>query len=202
LLADPAAAAHADAAAPRPRRIPKALWVLGTVAFLGLVCEGAMYDWAAIFMRDVAGASVALSSYGYAAFSTGMALGRFGADPLRRHVPGTHLLTLSAWLGFIGITLAIACPWPATTLAGFLLMGLGVANLMPFFFLAGAKLPGMAPAEGVAGVARFAYAGMLLGPPMIGTIAHHATLRAGLGVVALTMGWIARWGIRRINRPA
>jgi len=198
----------ADEAAPQDgppggaRRIPPALWVLGVVAFLGLVCEGAMYDWAAIYMRDVAGASTGASGYGYAAFSTGMAAGRFGADRLRRRWPERGILTASAWLGFIGIALALLAPVPAAVLPGFLLMGLGVANLMPFFFLAGTRLPGLSPAEGVAGVARFAYAGMLFGPPLIGAIAHQGTLRAGLAAVAATMGWIAWRGIRRIYRIA
>jgi len=198
LLADAASPQNApqDGAA----RIPRALWVLGVIAFLGLVCEGAMYDWAAIYMRDVAGTSTGASGYGYAAFSLGMAAGRFGADPLRRRWPEQGILTASAWLGCAGITLALLVPTPAGALPGFLLMGLGVANLMPFFFLAGTRLPGLSPAEGVAGVARFAYAGMLFGPPVIGAIAHQGSLRAGLAAVAVTMGWIALRGIRRIYR--
>lgn len=184
------------------RRIPRELWVLGIVAFLGLVSEGAMYDWAAIYMRDVAGAATQVSGYGYAAFSTGMAAGRFGADFLRRRVSAQTILGYSTWLGFAGISLAIAYPSREVALAGLLLMGLGVANLMPFFFLAGTKLPGLSPAEGVAGVARFAYAGMLFGPPVIGAIAHLASLRVGLAAVAVTMGWIAISGIRRIRAIA
>ncbi len=180
--------------------IPRVLWILGIVAFLGLVCEGAMYDWAAVYMRDVAGAPTAQSGYGYATFATGMAVGRFSADLLRRRYSDERLMTVSAWLGCLGMTLAIIAPWPVTSLVGFTLMGLGVANLMPFFFLAGARLPGMSPAAGVAGVARFAYVGMLLGPPLIGGITHLSSLRVALALVALTMGWIALAGIRRVCR--
>ncbi|WP_082621387.1 MFS transporter [Bordetella sp. N] len=180
--------------------IPRVLWILGAVAFLGLVCEGAMYDWAAVYMRDVAGAPTAQSGYGYATFATGMAVGRFSADLLRRRFSDERLMTVSAWLGCAGMTLVIAAPWPWPSLVGFTLMGLGVANLMPFFFLAGAKLPGMSPAAGVAGVARFAYVGMLFGPPLIGGITHATSLRIALALVALTMGWIALAGIRRVCR--
>lgn len=198
LLPDPRASAP-DAAAVTPAHgTPRALWILGTVAFLGLVCEGAMYDWAAIYMRDVAGASLQQSSYGYAVFSLGMALGRFSADFLRRRVSARRLLGVSAWLGFLGIALAISWPQPLASGVGLALMGLGVANFMPLFFLAGSKLPGMSAAAGVAGVARFAYAGMLFGPPLIGAVAHLGTLRMGLGVVAVTMGVIALFGIRKV----
>lgn len=200
LLADPRpdhAGEHAAAG-----KIPYALWVLGIVAFLGLVCEGAMYDWSAIYMHDVAGASLAASGYAYAAFSLGMAAGRFCADPLRRRVRTSTLLSASAWLGFAGICTVIAFPVPAGSLAGLAMMGLGVANFMPFFFLAGTKLPGLSPAAGVAGVGRFAYAGMLFGPPLIGAITHATSLRFGLGAVAVTMGAIALVGIRQVHRVA
>jgi predicted MFS family arabinose efflux permease len=184
----------------RSGRAPAALWVLGFFAFLGLICEGAMYDWASVYLRDVAHAAPQLASYGYAAFSTGMACGRFAADPLRRRVGDGRTLSVGTWLGFAGIALAVCIPEPSWTLAGFLLMGLGVANLMPFFFLAGARLPGMSPAQGVAAIARCAYAGMLLGPAIIGGITRHAGLQAALGAVAVIMGLIASVGIRQARR--
>lgn len=191
---------HEDAAAAGRRRVPAALWVLGFFAFLGLICEGAMYDWASVYLRDVAHAAPQLASYGYAAFSTGMACGRFAADPLRRYIGDSRTLAISAWMGFAGIALAVCLPQPAWTLAGLLLMGLGVANLMPFFFLAGARLPGLSPAQGVAAIARWAYTGMLLGPAIIGGITHHSTLRVALAVVAAIMGLIAAVGIRQVSR--
>lgn len=198
LLAD--GPAHGEAAAVNPGRASAALWILGFFAFLGLLCEGAMYDWASVYLRDVAHAAPQLASYGYAAFSTGMACGRFAADPLRQRIGDSPTLVASTWTGFAGILLAVCLPEPMGTLAGFLLMGLGVANLMPFFFLAGARLPGVSPAQGVAAIARWAYTGMLLGPAIIGGIAHHAGLRMALGVVAVLMGLIAAVGIRQVIR--
>jgi MFS family permease len=198
LLAD--APAHGEAAAVRGGRAPAALWVLGFFAFLGLICEGAMYDWASVYLRDVAHAAPQLASYGYAAFSSGMACGRFAADPLRRRVGDGRTLSGSAWLGFAGIAMAVCLPQPMWTLVGFLLMGLGVANLMPFFFLAGARLPGMSPAQGVAAIARWAYSGMLLGPVIIGGITHGAGLQLALGAVAVIMAVIAAVGTRQVLR--
>ncbi|AOB33909.1 amino acid ABC transporter permease [Bordetella sp. H567] len=194
------APAQDDAASGKRRQASAALWVLGFFAFLGLICEGAMYDWASVYLRDVTHAAPQLASYGYAAFSTGMACGRFAADPLRRRIGDSRTLAASAWMGFAGITLAVCLPEPAWTLAGLLLMGLGVANLMPFFFLAGARLPGLRPAQGVAAIARWAYTGMLLGPAIIGGITHHANLRVALMIVAAIMGLIAAVGIRQVSR--
>ncbi|WP_092138573.1 MFS transporter [Cupriavidus sp. YR651] len=174
----------------------RALWLLGLMAFLGLVGEGAMYDWTSVYMRDVAAAPLGWISFGYAAFSGGMACGRFGGDRLRARFGDADTLTGSAWLGFAGIALAIAVPLPLAALVGFSLMGLGAANMVPIFFVAASRLPGVAPAEAIARVARFAYVGLLLGPVLIGGVAHVADLRIGIAVVALTMGWIALFGAR------
>jgi len=197
LLADhpvqPPSAHHRDHAV-------KALWLLGVMAFLGLVGEGAMYDWTSVYMRDVALAPAAWISAGYAAFSAGMACGRFGGDRLRARWTDARTLRISAWVAFAGIALALLWPVPLAALAGFTLMGLGAANMVPVFFVAASRLPGVAPAEAIARVARFAYIGLLLGPVIIGGVAHASSLRYGLGVVALTMGWIALAGAR-LARP-
>ena len=178
----------------------RALWLLGLMAFLGLVGEGAMYDWSSVFMREVAQAPDAWTSAGYAAFSGGMACGRFGGDRLRARWSDARTLAGSAWVAFVGIMLALLWPVPVATLTGFALMGLGAANMVPIFFVAASRLPGVAPAEAIARVARFAYIGLLLGPVMIGGVAHASSLQYGLGVVALTMGWIALAGAR-LARP-
>ncbi|WP_238266272.1 MFS transporter [Cupriavidus pauculus] len=178
----------------------RALWLLGLMAFLGLVGEGAMYDWTTVYMREVAMAPLAWISFGYAAFSGGMACGRFGGDRLRARFGDARTLTGSAWLGFAGIALAIAVPWPLAALVGFSLMGLGAANMVPIFFVAASRLPGVSAAEAIARVARFAYVGLLIGPVLIGGVAHLTTLRVGIAVVALTMGYIALFGARAVRR--
>ncbi|MBP0622973.1 MFS transporter [Cupriavidus consociatus] len=189
----PGAAHHRDHAV-------RALWLLGLLAFLGLIGEGAMYDWTSVYMRDVTGAPTGWISLGYAAFSGGMACGRFGGDRLRARLGDGATLAGSAWLGFAGIVLALVAPLPLAALAGFTLMGLGAANMVPIFFVAASRLPGVAPAEAISRVARFAYLGLLLGPVLIGGVAHLADLRLGLAVVALTMGWIALAGARSARR--
>ena len=189
----PAAPHHQDHA-------DRALWLLGVMAFLGLIGEGSMYDWTSVYMRDVTRAPAGWVSLGYALFSGGMATGRFTGDSLRARFGDAATLTASAWTGFAGIVLAIVWPVPAAALAGFTLMGFGAANMVPIFFAAASRLPGVAPAEAIARVARFAYVGMLLGPVLIGGVAHLSDLRYGLCVVAATMGWIALAGSRAARR--
>ena len=64
-------------------------------------------------------------------------------------------------------------------LAGFALVGLGFANMVPVLFSAAGQLPGIAPAQGIAAVASVGYFGMMAGPPLIGFIAEARSLAAG-----------------------
>ncbi|GHD65884.1 MFS transporter [Jeongeupia chitinilytica] len=196
LIADPAVSA---VSADKHAHAGRLLWVIGILAFLGLVAEGAMYDWTAIYLRDVA-KSAALASFGYATFSGGMAVGRFSGDALRARLGMLRLLMLSGSIGLAGIVLALAWPNPWAALLGFLLMGLGCANLVPIFFVAASRLPGLHAGEAIAAVARLAYVGMLIGPVLIGFVAEHAGLRTALWLVALSIAWIAIDGSRVLKK--
>lgn len=166
--------AHGGPHANRWRSTP--LWALGAIALIALIAEGAMYDWATVYMRDVVSASPAFSSAAYAAFSGGMAAARFAGDAVR------------ACVGMIG---ALALPYPLVALAGFTLMGLGLANMMPVLFAAAARVEGIHAAEGLAHVAGLAYFGLLFGPVVIGAVAQAANLSVGLSIVALCAALVA-----------
>lgn len=191
---------HAEGESAHPTT-GRTLFLLGVLAFLGLVGEGAMYDWTTVYMREIAQSPEAIASAGYAAFSGGMALARFGGDFARGRWGNMRVLGASGVLATGGILLALLWPAPMAVLTGFALMGVGAANMVPIFFITASRLPGVPAAEGIAAVARFAYVGLLIGPVIIGLIAHRSDLRWGLSVVALTMALIALAGPRSIRLP-
>src|SRR5947209_7214738 len=53
------------------------LFGLGVLAFFGLLAEGAMADWSAVYLRDTLETTPAVAAAGFAAFSLAMAAGRF-----------------------------------------------------------------------------------------------------------------------------
>lgn len=191
---------HAEGESAHPTT-GRTLFLLGVLAFFGLVGEGAMYDWTTVYMREIAQSPEAIASAGYAAFSGGMALARFGGDFARGRWGNMHVLGASGVLATGGILLALLWPAPIAVLTGFALMGVGAANMVPIFFITASRLPGVPAAEGIAAVARFAYVGLLIGPVIIGLIAHRSDLRWGLSVVALTMALIAVAGPGSIRQP-
>ncbi|MBP6463186.1 MAG: MFS transporter, partial [Rubrivivax sp.] len=168
------------------------------------VGEGAMYDWSVLYLRQELGAPTSIASMGYASFSGAMAAGRFGGDWVRARVRPAPLLRASGVLAALGMVLALAVPHPMAALAGFALVGLGFANMVPVLFSAAGQLPGIAPAQGIAAVASVGYFGMMAGPPLIGFIAEARSLAAGLLVVVFFAVVVAALARRALGgaRPA
>ncbi|CAM3759510.1 MFS transporter [Deinococcus frigens] len=203
LLPDPPApeehgeAEKAAGAPPSPsrRRVPvsSAALLLGLLCFLGMLSEGANYDWAALYFRDVLGQAGGSAGIGYTAFVVTMTLGRWFGDRARGRLGDEVIVRVGAAVTALGLGVALLAQGPPLAAAGFALSGLGLSNVVPVLYgAAGHALAG----RGIAQVATFGYGGFLLGPPLIGVVAQQAGLRAGLGValvgavlVALLGGW-------------
>jgi MFS family permease len=180
------------------------LRMLGLLAFLGLVVEGAMYDWTAVYMRDVAHAAPGLIGAGYAAFSIGMAAGRFLGDPVRARFGARSVILCSCGLCIAGVGAALAIPSPLPAAAGFLLAGLGLSNVIPIMFSSAGREAialGRGASAGLAVTTRLAYVGLLAGPVIVGAIAHALTLRTALALLLLCALAIALVSMR-FFRPA
>ena len=161
------------------------LVLMGVLAALGLVGEGAMYDWSVLYLAQELRADGEVAALAYASFSAAMAAARFGGDRVRARLAAVALLRLSGALGAAGMLLVLLLPHPAVALVGFALVGLGFANVVPVLFSAAARVPGVTPAHGIAAVASLGYLGMMAGPPLIGVIAERASLTTGLYTVVL-----------------
>lgn len=179
----------------------RALLGLGGLAFLGLLAEGAMGDWSAVYLRDALGASGSVAADGFAAFSLAMALGRFAGDRLVARFGSTALLRTSSGLAALGLALALAVGTPAVAIVGFGAVGLGIANIIPLLFRAAGEAPGVAPGVALAAVATTGYAGFLAGPVLIGCAADLVGLPTALVLVSVACAVIAlRAGVASAGR--
>jgi predicted MFS family arabinose efflux permease len=169
-----------------PLSIPRGpLLLLGVLASMGLIAEGAMYDWSVLFMKQERASDASTAALAYASFSGAMAAGRFAGDWVRARMSPTRLMRVSGVLAAAGMALALAVPSPQVALAGFALVGLGLSNVVPVLFSAASQVPGITPAHGIAAVSGVGYLGMMAGPPLIGLVAEHSSLTAGLVVVVV-----------------
>lgn len=190
LLPDPPAPREtAGKAALFPR--DRALWLLGLLALLCMVPEGAVMDWAAVYLGQELGADTFRAGLGFAFFAATMAVMRFSGDAIRNRFGAVRTLRVSALIGAAGLMLAAMAPVPELAMAGFAIAGLGVANLVPVMFSAAGNHPGLAPGQAISTVTMVGYAGILIAPASIGYIAEAAGFRATYAGLALLLALVA-----------
>ena len=143
-----------------------------------MVAEGAMYDWSALFLQQERHADAATGALAFAVFSAAMAFGRLCGDRVREAIAPVALLRASGALAAVGMALAILVASPWAGLAGFALVGLGLANVVPVLFVAAGQLPDVRAASGVAAASAIGYLGFMVGPPLIGALARWTSLSA------------------------
>lgn len=143
---------------------------LGLIAFLAMVCEGGMFDWSGIYFQQVIKEEIFTA--GYLTFMVFMATSRFLSDRIIDKIGMASAYVMSAVFIFSGILLAILFPsfWPA--MVGFSLVGFGTAAVIPLTYTLAGTSKTYSPGLAVSLIATFGIVGMLLGPPMIGYLAH------------------------------
>ena len=180
------------------------LLLIGILASLGLIAEGAMYDWSVLYVKQELLADAGTAALGYAAFSGAMAAARFGGDWVRARLSSALLVRASGLLAAAGMTLSLLTSSPLVALLGFALVGLGFANIVPVLFSAAGRQTDMSASMAISAITTIGYAGILAGPALIGFVAHAASLHLAFGALACGMLLVslnARLGGSRIVRP-
>ncbi|MBB4950671.1 MFS family permease [Kitasatospora gansuensis] len=157
--------------------------LLGLVALCDAYGEGALADWATLHLTDDVHASTGLAATGYAAFAFAMTAGRLGGTWLSVRAGQTRVMLFGGLTAATGMLVAALAPAVPLVLAGFVLVGLGLANIFPLAIAAAGVAGGP---RGVATASTLGYAGMLVGPPAIGFLADATTLPLALTTVAAT----------------
>jgi MFS family permease len=165
------------------RRRPTAvLVVLGAIAGCTAFGEGALTDWGALLLREQLAAPATVAAAGYAGFSLAMAGGRLAGGRLLQAMGERRLLVGGALLAAAGALAAVTTSSLGVALAGFVLVGLGLANVFPLAIGRAGLLGG---ARGIALATTVGYTGLLGGPPAIGLLADSAGLPVAVGSVAV-----------------
>jgi MFS family permease len=164
------------------------------------MAEGSATDWSGVYMQSAMNASQGVAGLAVTVFTGSMALARLVGDRLSLRLGSARLVSGGAALAALGLALALAVQIPAVAIVGFGMMGLGLAAVVPTLFRAAGSQPGIPAAVGIAAVSTMGYAGGLIGPPVIGTVANIATLRGSL-VIILVMLFILVVAGRRALAP-
>ncbi|MER5427904.1 MFS transporter [Streptomyces sp. NPDC002588] len=173
------------------------LWMCCAMVF-GTVTEGAMNDWSALYMREVAKASAELAPMGIAVVSGMMVVARLFADGWRSRWGDGRVVFLGSALAAAGLAFALVGGGVATALIGFALVGLGCAAVTPCVYVAAARQG----SDALALVAAMGTTGLLAGPPLIGFVANASGLVWGLALVAAAAAVVSLCSTRIRWTPA
>ena len=160
--------------------------VIGVIALAGFMQEGVVIDWSAVYLRSELGVSVAASGFGFAAFSVSMATLRFLGDGIRDRLGAVRTVRLSLLFALTGAILLAVASNLAMALAGYLVLGIGLANLVPIAFSAAGNIKGLANGTGISIASAIAYSGGLIAPSIVGLVASaygFSTIYLALAVI-------------------
>jgi MFS family permease len=175
--------------------------LLGLLAFLTMLAEGSMLDWSALFLVDKIAVRASHAGIGYAAFSVAMTLSRLMGSRLINGLGRKRLLVVGGLLATSGFGIAAFAQSAAVAVAGFALIGIGIANLVPLFFSMAAEGEGNLGVN-VAFVTTLGYAGILLGPAWIGFVVHSRGFVVAFSEVALLLVAVSLLSVFAVRRRA
>ncbi|MDM1450915.1 MFS transporter [Myroides odoratimimus] len=162
----------------------KNLVLLGLLAFFAMVAEGMMTDWSSEYMKHVTHAPIQLIGYGLTAYMFAMASGRFISDFTVRKFGEQKTLLFCGILLFLGLGASVMFPSVYTTIASFMIVGLGVSAVVPMCYNLAGHTKTMPPQQALTLITSIGFIGFFLGPPVIGFIAQHSSLKTAFAIVA------------------
>jgi MFS family permease len=157
---------------------------VGLISFLGMMAEGCMFDWSGVYFKKIVEAKPELVSLGYVCFMGAMATGRFVTDKATNRYGKIPVLQVSGVLIFLGLVMAVLFPSLYTAGLGFLLVGFGVASIVPVSYGIAGRSKLYSPSVALALVSTLSFFGFLVGPPVIGFIAEAFNLQISFALIA------------------
>ena len=166
-----------------------AVLLIGALCFIAFLAEGAILDWSALLLTGSHAVGASIAGLGYASFSAAMTAGRLTGDRVVERFGATRTVVAGSIVAALGLAVAALAPaWPAA-LAGFALVGLGCANVVPVLFSAAGRQHDMPESVAMPAIMTLGYAGLLTGPAAMGFIAQATSLATAF--VVLSFGFVA-----------
>ena len=150
--------------------------LIAALTAITFLAEGALLDWSALLITDRNLLDVRQGGTGYMMFAIAMTIGRLSGDALIARIGDRLALLWGGSVAIAGFFVLLLAPVAALALAGFVLIGLGAANVVPVLFRSAGNQQVMPAGLAVAVISTTGYAGILLGPAIIGFVAKQVGL--------------------------
>ena len=167
------------------------VWPKGSVIIIGLLCliiflaEGALLDWGALLLIEYKNINVEVAGVAYVIFALALALARFTGTQMVIKFGETKILLIGfvfTGLGLAATALSFSLPY---VLGSIFITGLAAGNVIPILFSLAGKQKVMPVSHAISSVGSLGYLGLLMGPAIIGYVAHMIGLNSTFYVIAL-----------------
>lgn len=173
LISSPYFLAYKGASNEKPIAIPHGIVVLfGILACISFLAEGAIMDWSGIFLTEAKGLELSLAGIGYAIFSVAMLVIRFIGDRAVQYIGEERICVFGALVAGFGFLLVVLIDNFYLMPIGFICIGLGAANIVPILYSLLKNQNDMPINAAVTAITCMGYTGVILGPALLGFIAH------------------------------
>ncbi|MDD0859627.1 MFS transporter [Arthrobacter alpinus] len=176
----------ATAAKGRSAWTEKRTLLVGLVVLGAALTEGAANDWIAKATVDGLNASEATGAIMFAVFVASMTLFRFFGGRFIDQFGRVAVLYASLGSALVGLLIFVVAPNMALAGVGAVLWGAGAAMGFPMGMSAAADDPARAAAR-VSVVSTIGYVAFLAGPPLLGFLGDHVTIRWALLAIAVAI---------------
>ena len=140
--------------------------------------EGAMANWASVYVKEMLGPEAQGTGYGFGLFAAFVAFGRFFGDSLKIKLGTIKVARIFVNISILGLIFLVIANDLWLALAGFALIGLGVSVGFPLAVTAAASIDDKREASYVAFLSLIALIGFLVGPPIIGFLANTTNIKS------------------------
>ena len=164
--------------------------LLGLLAGITFLVEGAVLDWGALLVIERQLTTPQSAGVGYILFSAAMVIARLTGGHIVAALGELWVLILGGIVTILGIATVLLATLPLVALVGFVLIGLGSANLVPIFFSVAGRQTVMPASLAIASVTTIAYSGVLVGPAMIGFAADLMSLPMAFWLLTLLIACV------------
>lgn len=173
-----------EARQPPPRFAlpPLSILPLGVLGFCAVFAEGASGNWSAVYLTSTAKAPEGIAALSYTGLSFTLALARLSSGFVVTRLGPVRTVRLSGGIAALGGVLVVLARTPPVAIAGFALIGTGVAAVLPLTVSAAGRHGGD-PSRYIAGIASLTYTSSLLAPAVTGAVADATSLPVAFALV-------------------
>ncbi|MBO6258222.1 MAG: MFS transporter [Succinivibrio sp.] len=184
--------------------VPPLVIVVGVMCFFMYSIEGAVMSWSAVFVTQERNISLEAAGFIYTSFAVAMTVMRLVGNTLVTRTGRRNTVTLGAILVSLGFAMVVLIPHVLGSIAGFLVVGIGAANIVPQLVSFAGTVKGLPVQSTISIINALGYSGVLAGPVIIGFVSDLYSLSVtfmGIAAVMLLVGMVGFMILGRKSAP-